>query len=403
MLKGPAVSRWLYREDEVRGYSDIDLLVPDPEVGAAERILKGLGFERHGLETIEGDWPRYARNWVRSDSISIDLHQTLAGVGVPPATLWRILTEGLEKMTVAGVDVDVLAPPGRALALALHTAKDGPRIAKARHDLGHAIDRLPPDLWIETARLAERGGGAGQPGRRSPSRRPFGGRARGSARTSERSPFRDRHALAGRGPRAGFRHRLARFEPGHPRQGTAGVPEDLPPVSFIRAWSPLATRGRVGPGCGVRIPTAMGAVACGARPLGVGTHSQVGETRPIGVYSPCPTRIRGASHNSTRRTRNVTRPILPYHRVRSRPGRRVSNERPDLQAARRARSSEASPPSDPEPTHTETLGHEVPHEGGHPATKPDPRSGGKIPGAREHLLPEVIATSAEGVLEDGSR
>ena len=37
MLKGPAVSRWLYREDEVRGYSDIDLLVPDPEVGAAER------------------------------------------------------------------------------------------------------------------------------------------------------------------------------------------------------------------------------------------------------------------------------------------------------------------------------------------------------------------------------
>ena len=50
----------------------------------------------------------------------------------------------------------------------------------------------------------------------------------------------------GGAPSLAFGHRLARFEPGHPWQGAAGVPEDLPPVSFIRAWSPLATRGRVG-------------------------------------------------------------------------------------------------------------------------------------------------------------
>ena len=37
-LKGPAITRWLYREREFRGYVDIDLLVPDQDVEAAEEV-----------------------------------------------------------------------------------------------------------------------------------------------------------------------------------------------------------------------------------------------------------------------------------------------------------------------------------------------------------------------------
>lgn len=246
MLKGPAVSRWVYREDEVRGYSDIDLLVPDPEVGAAEKILKGLGFERHGLETIEGDWPRYARNWVRSDSIGIDLHQTLAGVGAPPATLWRILTKKLEKMTVAGVDVDVLAPPARALALALHTAKDGPRIAKARHDLGHAIDRLPPDLWLETARVAEQVGALGSLAAGLRLVVPSGVRLADRLGLPDEAPFEIALRSRGGAPSLAFGIDWLVSSPGTHGKGRLVLRKIFPPVSFIRAWSPLASRGRVG-------------------------------------------------------------------------------------------------------------------------------------------------------------
>jgi hypothetical protein len=126
LAEGADVYHWLYREGEFRGYSDIDLLVQGSDVGAAEKVLEGLGFERIGLQAIEGDWPRYARNWVRrSDLMNVDLHQTLAGVGVPPTDLWAALTERREQMNVAGVNMDVLAPPARALVLACTRPRTG--------------------------------------------------------------------------------------------------------------------------------------------------------------------------------------------------------------------------------------------------------------------------------------
>ncbi len=246
LLKGPALTRWLYRENEMRGYADIDLLVPDPEVEASEEVLKALGFERHGLETIEGDWPRYSRNWVRSDSVDVDLHQTLAGVGVPPETVWRTLTEGLEQMTVAGVDVDVLAPPARALALALHTAKDGPRIAKARHDLGHAIDRLPPELWIETVRLAERLGALGSLAAGLRLVAPSGVELADRLGLPADAPLDIAIRSGGGAPALALGIDWLVSSPGVRGKGRLVLRKIFPPASFMRAWSPLAERGRLG-------------------------------------------------------------------------------------------------------------------------------------------------------------
>jgi hypothetical protein len=246
LLKGPALTRWLYRENEMRGYADIDLLVPDQEVEAAEDVLKALGFERHGLETIAGDWPRYSRNWVRSDSVDVDLHQTLAGVGVPPATVWMTLTEGLEQMTVAGAEVDVLAPPARALALALHTAKDGSRIAKARHDLGHAIDRLPAELWNETVRIAERLGALGSLAAGLRLVVPSGVELADRLGLPADAPLDIAIRSRGGAPALSLGLDWLVSSPGVRGKGRLVLRKIFPPASFMRAWSPLAERGRLG-------------------------------------------------------------------------------------------------------------------------------------------------------------
>jgi hypothetical protein len=246
LLKGPALTRWLYREGEFRGYSDIDLLVPDSDVVAAEEVLEGLGFERHGLEAIEGDWPRYSRNWVRSDSMNVDLHQTLTGVGVPPTELWAALTQELERMSVAGVDVDVLAPSARALVLALHTAKDGPRIAKARHDLGHAIDRLPPDLWIETVWLADQVGALGGLAAGLRLVVPSGVELADRLSLPKDAPLEIAIRSGGGAPALALGIDWLVSSPGLRGKGRLVLRKIFPPVSVIRAWSPLARRGRVG-------------------------------------------------------------------------------------------------------------------------------------------------------------
>jgi Uncharacterised nucleotidyltransferase len=78
LLKGPSVPRWIY-DVASRPYGDCDLLVPRSDVEASEQSLRSLGFERGGLHSIPGDWPRHAAVYRRGDVV-VDLHQTLLGV-----------------------------------------------------------------------------------------------------------------------------------------------------------------------------------------------------------------------------------------------------------------------------------------------------------------------------------
>src|SRR4051794_16150604 len=45
LLKGPAMARWLYEDESVRAYVDIDLLVSPADLGAATKLLADDGFE----------------------------------------------------------------------------------------------------------------------------------------------------------------------------------------------------------------------------------------------------------------------------------------------------------------------------------------------------------------------
>jgi hypothetical protein len=247
LLKGPAITRWLYRDAEFRGYADIDLLVPDREVGRAEEVLRTLGFERHGLETIEGDWPRYSRAWIRSEStINVDLHTTLAGVGVEPDRLWDVLTEDLERLSVAGLDVDVLPEAARALVLALHTAKDGSRIAKARHDLGHAIDRLPRDLWPQTRRLAERLDAVGGLAAGLRLVVPSGAALADELGLPTDAPLGVAIRLHGGAPPLALGIDWLVTTPGVRGKVRLVIRKIFPPATYLRAWTPIASRGPLG-------------------------------------------------------------------------------------------------------------------------------------------------------------
>jgi Uncharacterised nucleotidyltransferase len=244
LLKGPAVARWLYDEGAARSYVDTDLLLAPDDLPVAERVLAHLGFERDGIGTIPDDWPRHARTWIRSDGANVDLHRTLLGVGVDPADLWKVLSAETERMRVGGVDVEVLRPPARALAIALHAAKDGWRIAKVRHDLGHALERLPLELWQDTALLAARldataGLAAGL--RMTPRGQALARQLHLPSETAMEMALRSH----GDPPLAVGIDWL--FTASSARRKTLLVARKMiPPPAFLRAWSPLARRGRLG-------------------------------------------------------------------------------------------------------------------------------------------------------------
>lgn len=244
LLKGPALARWLYDEGAMRPYADCDLLVQPDSFQAAESILVAMGFEREGLDSILDDWPKHARTWKRPDGSTIDLHVTLVGIGVAPRRAWDILTEKTENMRVAGVDVEVLSPAARTVLIALNAAKDAARVGKVRHDLGHALDRLPLDLWKEAQALAARleATGAFAAGlRRIPEGEKLADQLDLSYDTPSVIALRDHPPP----PLAAGLHWLL-GTPGWKGKFGVVLRKVVPPASFLRAWTPIARRGRLG-------------------------------------------------------------------------------------------------------------------------------------------------------------
>lgn len=157
LLKGPALASFLYDPAELRPYVDVDLLVtPDDEQRASD-VLRELGFEQLVEDAQLGGHRRlHAHEWRRANGPSVDLHRTLPGAGADPAAVVAVLATRTRAITVAGQDVEALAPPGIALQVALHAAHHGPLAPKALDDLERGVERVPLGTWREAAALAER-------------------------------------------------------------------------------------------------------------------------------------------------------------------------------------------------------------------------------------------------------
>ena len=242
VLKGPSVARWLYDSGR-RPYGDCDLLVRDSDLPVAQQSLQLLGFERGGLYTIRGDWPRHASVYRRGD-VTVDLHRTLLGVTVDADGLWDALAPHRESMRVGGVDVDVLDPAGRAMVLALHAAKDGARDEKPLTDLERAIDLLPLEVWREARGIAVKVGAleafaAGL--RRHPAGRELASTLGLSERVSPEIALRERPPPA-MSAGVDWMLRTGGLRP----KVVLVIRKVVPPPSFLREWSPTARRGRWG-------------------------------------------------------------------------------------------------------------------------------------------------------------
>jgi hypothetical protein len=155
LLKGPAVSRWLYADDRhARPYLDADLLLAPIERGPAERVLAELGFER-SAERWPPDEPPHATTWSRpADGAIIDLHRTLHGCEhVPESVVWDVVSTTACGLEVGGITVAVPSVELRTLHIALNAIPGWG--AQPFDDLTRAVHVLDRETWegaVETAR-----------------------------------------------------------------------------------------------------------------------------------------------------------------------------------------------------------------------------------------------------------
>jgi hypothetical protein len=235
LLKGPAVARWLYGPAEVRRYEDVDLLVQQDAVSAAERVLAGLGLQLHGINA------EHAHSWVSRRHPTVDLHWTLPVTEAGPARVWEIVSRDTELIDVGGVPVEVLGIPARAFHVALHAGYHGVGMATPLRDLDLALERVPEEIWRAAARIAERLGAseafaAGL--RLTPAGRDLAARLGLPTRISIEAALRAQTAP----PVAGAVAALTSMR-GVRRKARFVARTVFPRAAYMRAWSPLAARG----------------------------------------------------------------------------------------------------------------------------------------------------------------
>ena len=159
LLKGPALTTWLYRGDEARLYGDTDLLVRAADWERAIAILVELGFEDDRAPLAHPRMESGASHpWVRPrDGAAVDLHQTVFGVGAEPEQLWAALSAGAVPGLVGGEEVLMPSFPARLLHVSLHAVQHGGAVpSKPMLDLERALAGAPEETWREAAELAAR-------------------------------------------------------------------------------------------------------------------------------------------------------------------------------------------------------------------------------------------------------
>jgi hypothetical protein len=240
LLRGPALASWLYGQDEPRCYTDVDLLVSPERVSDAELALEEMGFRLLPLPPHD----RHARTWLRDSGASVDLHRSLSGVGADPGLVWSAFRRHSQNLSVHGRDVAVPGREASALMVALHVTQHGRQLEQPLEDLRRALERTEVAVWSAAAELARELGA--QPA--------F---AAGLRRLPSGSELADRLGLpvgdsvatllrAGNPPSMALgMDWLARRKGPRAKLRFAGS-KLFPSPAFMRAWSGLAKRGRLG-------------------------------------------------------------------------------------------------------------------------------------------------------------
>jgi hypothetical protein len=190
-------------------------------------------------------WREHAQGWWRAgDGAIVDVHRTVPGVGVDPDQVWLTLSAQAEEVEVAGFPAPTLTIPGRALHLALHAAQHGVGWPNVIADLERALactDGAVRRAAGELARALD-----AVPAYAIGLRLTAAGRAQAAALGLPTDRSVDVALRASTPPPVALGlDQLTRAEGWRAR--LAIVRHKLvPPATFMRAWSPLARRGRLG-------------------------------------------------------------------------------------------------------------------------------------------------------------
>jgi hypothetical protein len=257
LLKGPVIVRWLYRsEGQVRGYRDIDLLVPASQIENAVHTLRRLGFDYllpssieqgatdHALVLISPPERSTSRAALGSRTVPVDLHRTLHGVSASPEHVWRAIHADAETMTILDAEISIPGEAARTLHVALHAGAQGAYTARPLEDLRRALDVVAEEVWGAAAELAVRldavplfaTGLSMDPRGRVVAER-LGIDATGDV---------DARLRAGAAPALSFGLTRLRSTKGIRARTKLIARELVPTPSFMRVWSPLARRGTAG-------------------------------------------------------------------------------------------------------------------------------------------------------------
>lgn len=246
VLRGPAVARRLYDQGELRRYVDLDLLVQPGDWEKAGRALAELGYRPAVAET---DLPRHRRlhaaEWAREgDRTSIDLHRTISGVQAADEEVWSAFSEDGRTELVAGEQVVLSGPAALALTVTLHAAQHGVEKEKPLDDLGRALVRLDAATWSEAAALARRLGAVAtfSAGLRL---LPTGAELAERLELPQALPV-DVALRASAAPKLALGYEWLSRTPGLRAKMALIVLALAPPPGALRAWRPLARRGRLG-------------------------------------------------------------------------------------------------------------------------------------------------------------
>lgn len=246
LLKGPAFAQWLYDDPATRTYIDLDVLVAPADFPAARRALGELGFCVQPSGAHAHDGSEHHEGWLRKNGLParVELHHTLALLPASAETVWEELARGAGQITVGRQTITVPSLAASALIVALHAAQHGVGDAQPMEDLRRALRKVDPATWRAAASLARKldveatlaAGLCLEPAGRALARR-LGLPAEGSrlvrlhASSAPATAFGIEQLVRTRG--LANQLRLLRHEL-------------VPSPAFMRAWQPMARRGRVG-------------------------------------------------------------------------------------------------------------------------------------------------------------
>jgi hypothetical protein len=229
VLKGPVLAKWLY-PGEVRPYGDCDLMVAPGDRVRAVSVLGRLGFVAYlpGIPLDKGP-TMFSRG-----GAMVDLHSKVTGLDGDPDAVWGWLAASAERQVIGGTELRVPDRDTVLLHVVMHAAQHSDLVdGQPLKDLRRALASVEESQWSRALELARRYRGV----------RAF---AAGLRLLPEGGDLARRLDLRREDVIAEDLYALLSADAGIRQKVATAANRSFPPPNYMRWWSPLARRGRLG-------------------------------------------------------------------------------------------------------------------------------------------------------------